>query len=108
MLAGAGQGGELEGTDWVLALHEQDGVLTLVPETQYADASFFAERVRGFSGCAEFDARYRAGGRTLLISSRAATTLMACPEEDMTFERPTSGCSREPLLQRAARHPDHL
>jgi heat shock protein HslJ len=83
---GPGSGGQLEGTDWVLRSYEQDGVLTLVPETQYADAEFFASRVRGFSGCNEYDARYRAGGRTLLVSSRAAVTLMACSEEAMAFE----------------------
>jgi heat shock protein HslJ len=101
--AGPGQGGELEGTDWVLRSYEQDGALTLVPETQYADASFFAQRVRGFSGCNQFDARYRAGGRTLLISSRAATTVMACPEEDMTFEQTYLGLLSESRFYSARR-----
>jgi heat shock protein HslJ len=85
--AGPGTGGELEGTDWVLRSYDQAGTLTLVTETLYADADFFSNRMRGFSGCNQYDARYRAGGRTLLISPRAATTLMACAEETMTFEQ---------------------
>lgn len=85
--AGPGSGGELEGTDWVLRSYDQEGTLTLVTETLYADADFFSNRMRGFSGCNQYDARYRAGGRTLLISPRAATTLMACAEETMTFEQ---------------------
>jgi heat shock protein HslJ len=83
---GPGTGGQLEGTDWVLRSYDQAGTLTLVTETLYADADFFSNRMRGFSGCNQYDARYRAGGRTLLISPRAATTLMACAEEAMTFE----------------------
>ena len=39
----------------------------------------------GFSGCNEYDALYRAGGRTLLVS-QPASTLMACDEATMAFE----------------------
>ncbi len=85
--AGPSGGGQLEATEWVLRSYEQDGTLTLVPETQYADAAFSANRVRGFSGCNEYDARYRANGRTLLISARAAVSLMACGSEDMALEQ---------------------
>ncbi len=56
-----------------------------VPENQFADARFSANRVSGFSGCNQFDARYRAGGRTLFISE-SASTLMACSEEANAFE----------------------
>ena len=48
-----------------------------VPETLFADAEFKANRVSGYCGCNTFDARYRAGGRTLFIA-RAGTTFMAC------------------------------
>jgi heat shock protein HslJ len=82
---GTGSGGTLEGTDWVLRSYDQDGSLTIVPDHLYADAEFAAQRVRGFSGCNEFDALYRSGGRTLFIS-QAAVTLMACDEETMAFE----------------------
>ena len=65
--AGPGTGGELQGTKWILRSYDVAGTLTLVPDNQYADAEFDANRVTGFSGCNTFDARYRAGGRTLLI-----------------------------------------
>ncbi len=83
--AGPGTGGQLEGTDWVLRSYEQDGALVTVPETLFADAEFRAERVSGFAGCNDFDARYRAGGRTLFISS-PALTFMACADEANAFE----------------------
>ena len=83
--AGPGTGGELEGTKWVLNSFELDGTLTIVPETVYADAEFDAHRVSGFSGCNTYDALYRTGGRTLLVS-QPASTLMACDEATMAFE----------------------
>jgi heat shock protein HslJ len=83
--AGPGTGGQLEGTRWVLNSFDQDGTLTIVPEQLYADARFDASRVSGFSGCNEYNALYRAGGRTLLIS-QPASTLMACDEATMAFE----------------------
>ena len=82
---GPGTGGELEGTKWVLNSFELDGTLTIVPETVYADANFDAHRVSGFSGCNTYDALYRTGGRTLLVS-QPASTLMACDEATMAFE----------------------
>jgi heat shock protein HslJ len=83
--SGPGTGGQLEGTDWVLRSFQQDGTLAVVPEDQYADAEFRSQRVSGFSGCNTFDALYRAGGRTLLISE-AAVTFMACSDEANAFE----------------------
>jgi heat shock protein HslJ len=82
---GPGKGGELEGVEWILRSYAQDGALVLVPETEYADAEFDRSRVSGLSGCNQYDALYRAGGRTLLIS-QAASTLMACDEASMAFE----------------------
>jgi len=84
--AGPGTGGELQGTKWILRSYDVAGTLTLVPDNQYAEAEFDANRVSGFGGCNTFDARYRAGGRTLFIS-QPASTLMACAEEAMTFEQ---------------------
>ena len=84
--AGPGAGGELQGTDWVLRSYQQDGALTLVPDGSYADANFGTQDVTGFGGCNNFTALYRSGGRTLFVS-QAASTLMACPEEQMTFEQ---------------------
>ncbi|MDF2734653.1 MAG: hypothetical protein K0S97_1276, partial [Chloroflexota bacterium] len=83
--AGPGTGGQLEGTDWILRSYQQDGSLAVVPEAQFANARFTANRVSGFSGCNDFDALYRAGGRTLFVST-PASTLMACAEEAMAFE----------------------
>ncbi len=82
---GPGTGGELKGTHWVLGSYDQDGALTIIPETLYADAEFDANRVTGFGGCNTFNALYRAGGRTLLVSA-PSTTLMACDEATMAFE----------------------
>jgi heat shock protein HslJ len=84
--SGPGAGGTLEGTKWILRSYEQAGALVLVPETEYADAEFTSNRVRGFSGCNNYDAVYRTGGRTLFIS-HPAVTLMACAESSMTFEQ---------------------
>ena len=91
--AGPGTGGQLEGTDWVLRSYSQDGTLAIVPETQFANARFTANRVSGFSGCNEFDALYRAGGRTLFISE-SASTLIACSEEANAFEVGLPGGAR--------------
>jgi heat shock protein HslJ len=82
---GPGTGGTLEGTHWVLTSIDQDGSLAIVPETVYADAEFGSHRVSGFAGCNTYDAIYRAGGRTLLVSA-PATTFMACDEATMAFE----------------------
>ncbi|MCJ7711530.1 MAG: META domain-containing protein, partial [Chloroflexi bacterium] len=82
---GPGTGGELQGTHWVLGSYDQDGALTIIPETVYADAEFDANRVNGFAGCNTFNALYRTGGRTLLISP-PAMTFMACDEATMAFE----------------------
>ena len=84
--AGPGTGGQLEGTHWVLRSYVQDGSLALVPPDQYANAHFTANRVDGFSGCNEYDALYRAGGRTLFVAE-SASTLMACSEEANAFEQ---------------------
>jgi heat shock protein HslJ len=83
---GEAAGGQLEGTDWVLRSMSQAGTLTIVPDTEYIDAEFAANRVRGFSGCNNYNARYRTGGRTLFIS-QASVTFMACPEPSMTLEQ---------------------
>ncbi len=79
-------GGTLEGTHWVLDSYDQDGSLTILPETQYADVRFDSSRVSGYSGCNEFNGLYRAGGRTLLISQLSGT-FMACDEAAMAFEQ---------------------
>ena len=84
--AGPGTGGELQATKWILRSYDNAGTLTLVPENQYADIEFDSNRATGFSGCNTFNARYRAGGRTLFISA-PASTLMACPPEAMALEQ---------------------
>ncbi|MGZ3586328.1 MAG: META domain-containing protein [Candidatus Limnocylindrales bacterium] len=84
--SGPGSGGELQSTTWVLRSYDQNGSLTIDPETLYADADFEANRVSGFSGCNQFDALYRSGGRTLFVSQPAGT-LMACDAATMDFEQ---------------------
>jgi heat shock protein HslJ len=83
--SGAGSGGQLDGSDWVLRSYLDAGVLTIVPESQYADAAFTADRVKGFAGCNDYDAVVRSAGRTLFVS-QAVTTRKACAEDAMTFE----------------------
>jgi heat shock protein HslJ len=80
-----GEGGELGATRWVLQSMVSDGALTIVPDGLYADAQFMSLRVKGFSGCNDYDAVYRTGGRTLLITD-AVSTRLACPEPALTFE----------------------
>jgi heat shock protein HslJ len=67
-----GYGGELQANRWVLRSSAANGVvggaLVVVPPTLYVDADFRAGRVKGFSGCNDYDAVYRSGGRLLLIS----------------------------------------
>jgi len=90
-----GSGGELGAARWVLRSFTSEGALTVVPDGLYADAHFTAQRVKGFSGCNDYDAVYRNAARMLLIS-QPAVTLMACPEPTSTFEQTYLG-----LLQRS-------
>src|SRR4029079_19513948 len=83
--SGDGTGGPLDGTKWILRSYLVDSTLTLVPDIEYADAEFDANRVSGFGGCNRYDALYRTGGRTLFITD-PASTLMACVEPSMDFE----------------------
>ena len=80
-----GSGGELQATTWVLRSYNSAGVLTIVPDDQFADADFMSQRVRGFAGCNDFDAVYRTGGRMLLVGPSAGT-LMSCGEATDAFE----------------------
>ena len=84
--AGPGSGGVIEGTEWVLRSYADGDTLAIIPETQYADAEFDRSRVTGLSGCNDYNALYRTGTRTLLIS-QPAVTMMACDEESMAFEQ---------------------
>ena len=45
-----GDGGELQGTQWVLRSYDVNGVLTSVPEGQFVDANFISARVSGSAG----------------------------------------------------------
>ena len=80
-----GSGGELQATRWVLSSYASAGALTIVPDDQYADADFRAQRVKGFAGCNDYDAVYRTGGRMLLISA-PVMTLAACGDSANAFE----------------------
>ena len=80
-----GSGGELQATRWVLSSYASEGALTVVPDGQYADARFTANRVKGFAGCNDFDAVYRTGARMLLISM-PILTLAFCSEDANAFE----------------------
>src|SRR3954470_20895761 len=80
-----GDGGELGASRWVLQSMSDAGALTIVPDGLYADAEFTSLRVKGFSGCNDYDAVYRNAGPMLLVSE-PVTTRMACPEPASTFE----------------------
>ena len=80
-----GSGGELQGSAWILQSSAVGGVLTIVPEGLFADAEFTAGRVKGFSGCNDYDAVYRNAGRLILVS-HPAVTLKACPDAEAAFE----------------------
>ena len=41
--SGEGSGGQLDGTKWILRSYLVDSTLTLVPDTEYADAEFDAQ-----------------------------------------------------------------
>jgi heat shock protein HslJ len=82
---GEGSGGQLAGTDWVLRSYDQDGSLVLLPEDLYVDAEFGSHKVSGSAGCNSYDARFRAGGRMLLVAPPTVTRA-ACPEEAMALE----------------------
>src|SRR3954452_13487146 len=84
--AGPGNGGELQGTQWVLQSYDDGANLSVVPDTVFADAEFANLRVTGTSGCNQYDAIYQSGGRTIFIA-QPKITLMACDEATMTFEQ---------------------
>ena len=84
--AGPGNGGELQGTQWVLQSYDDGANLTVVPDTVFADAEFANHRVTGTSGCNQYDAVYRSGGRTIFIA-QPKITLMACDEATLAFEQ---------------------
>lgn len=80
-----GTGGELQSTRWVLDSYAVDGVLTVVPDSLFADAEFTANRVKGFAGCNQYDAVYRSAGRMLLVGM-PKMTLGFCSEVINDFE----------------------
>jgi heat shock protein HslJ len=80
-----GSGGEIQTTQWVLRSYASEGALVLVPDDQYADADFRAQRVNGFAGCNDYDAVYRNSGRLLLVTM-PITTRMSCGEAADGFE----------------------
>ena len=84
--ADPGTGGFVEGTEWILRSYADGDNLVIVPETEYADAEFDRLHIAGLSGCNTYDAIYRTGSRSLLIS-QPSLTLMACDEASMAFEQ---------------------
>jgi hypothetical protein len=76
--SGPGQGGEIDGTQWILRSYVADGTLVDVPEGAFADLAFDHGRASGFDGCNDFTGDYTAKGSKLEFG-QLATTLMACP-----------------------------
>ncbi len=81
-----GSGGELGATQWVLRSYDVNGTLTVVPDTQFVDANFVSSRVSGTAGCNQYDALYRAGGRTLLVGF-ATSTQRICDDASNALEQ---------------------
>lgn len=81
-----GSGGELGATQWVLRSYAVNGTLTVVPDAQFVDANFISSRVSGSAGCNQYDALYRAGGRTLLIGFMTSTQRI-CDDESNALEQ---------------------
>lgn len=85
MAASGGTGGTLEGHTWVLQAYAVGGVMTNVPSTVTADATFIGTTVSGSGGCNVFSGSYTASGASLTFGP-LATTMMACPEPQSTVE----------------------
>src|SRR5215831_9200536 len=81
-----GSGGELGATQWVLRSYDINGTLTVVPDGQFVDANFLSSRVSGTAGCNQYDALYRAGGRTLLIGFLTMTARL-CADASNAMEQ---------------------
>jgi heat shock protein HslJ len=90
-----GSGGELGATQWVLRSYDVSGTLTVVPDGQFVDANFISSRVSGTAGCNQYDALYRAGGRTLLVDFMT-TTSRICDDASNAMEQ-----AYIPLLQQS-------
>jgi heat shock protein HslJ len=80
-----GEGGALDGTNWVLASQDVSGVATPVPASVTADARFAANQISGFGGCNVFSGAAVATGARLEIGAVAATQ-MACIGEPSAVE----------------------
>lgn len=84
--AGGGTGGNLEGTTWVLTRYQSSsGITENVPSGVHTDAVFATGTVSGNGGCNTYSGPYTQSGASLTFG-QLATTMMACPEPQMTVE----------------------
>lgn len=73
-----GQGGDIEGSGWILQSYVSAGAQVDVPDEVFADASFDRGQVSGFGGCNDFTGGYEAKDGKLEVGDLAVTA-MACP-----------------------------
>ena len=84
--AGGGTGGTLEGTTWQLARYQSSsGAMADVPAGVETTAVFKAGTVSGNGGCNTYSGPYTQSGASLTFG-QLATTMMACPDPQMSVE----------------------
>jgi heat shock protein HslJ len=84
--AGGGTGGTLEGTTWLLARYQSSsGAMADVPAGVETTAVFKAGTVSGNGGCNTYAGPYTQSGASLTFG-QLATTMMACPDPQMSVE----------------------
>ncbi|HSS36023.1 MAG TPA: META domain-containing protein, partial [Patescibacteria group bacterium] len=76
-ISGAGAGGTLAGTNWILKTYDVSGTQTAVPSGSRADAHFTTATINGFGGCNVFNGPAIVSGATIKIGPLASTQ-MAC------------------------------
>ena len=76
-----GQGGDIEGTHWLLRSYISSGTKVDVPDAVFADVAFDRVTVSGFNACNDFSGGYTTRGSSLSFGQFAATA-MACPEAE--------------------------
>ena len=84
--ATGGDGGKIEGINWVLKSYDSKGTARDVPRGLSIDALFEGAKVSGFSGVNTYQGEYELSGSSLTIG-KVASTMMAGPQDLMDIER---------------------
>lgn len=84
--ATGGNGGRIEGVNWVLKSYDSKGTARDVPRGVSVDALFEGGKVSGFSGVNTYGGEYKLSGSSLTIG-QVASTMMAGPQDLMDLEQ---------------------